>query len=104
MPPGHGILNIDGRRDSDGEHTNGSISWKGIRMPALIALFLSVGGGATYLNARAPDRDISEIRAKVLVLETQRSIEKEYLDRRLNDIESKLNQILNAMPQRSPKR
>jgi hypothetical protein len=90
-------LNLDdqrgpdgGRRDAD---TNGSISWKGIRLPALLAALLTVGGGATYLGAKPDD-----LKARVIVLETKHEIEKHNLERRLNSIERKLDRLVSALP------
>lgn len=85
----------NGRREADSNGSRWSLEGRGIRLPALLtALGLTVGGGA-YIKAKGPDDDV---RARVLVIETQRAMEKEYMERRFNSIEGKVDLLVRALP------
>jgi hypothetical protein len=91
------ILGLGNRREGGETNGNGngwSISGKGFRIGTLLAALGLVGGGTAWVRAK---EDAPDVRARVLVLETDR----DYIRRELGDMKraqgemnTKLDQLL----------
>jgi hypothetical protein len=86
------------RRDSDSDRNgHGSIR---VRTGVLLSLLAAAGGGGTvWVKTKEPDHDAA-LATRVTVLETQRALEKAYIERRLDSIETKVDLLVEAMPRR----
>lgn len=89
------------RRQREGDRREGNGNGNGhgsvrIRTSVLLSLLAAAAsGGTVWVKAKEPDTDLA---MRVTVIETQRALEKDYLEKRLKSMEDKLDLLVGAMP------